>query len=300
MSNVVREKLSYYKYLFLYELGRKRYPIRVHSTAETLGTIHEKRCAISRFGDGEFDLIYGNGLKFQKYDPRLAEKMKTILRQASEQDTCKVAVPYALHSFAGLTCNSKKFWSYYSFENRERIHRLLDPSYTYYDAQITRIYVNRKNKMDSQAYFQQWKMIWSGEDVLVVEGISSRFGAGNDLFADAKSVQRIICPAQNAFDYYDQILTAVTEHGKNKLVLLVLGPTATVLAYDLSRCGIWAVDAGNLDMEYEWSKVHATRQMPVFGKYTHEAEHGTDVSVVVDQRYEEQIVARIGVKTDGE
>ena len=42
------------------------------------------------------------------------------------------------------------------------------------------------------------------------------------------SIQRIICPSENAFDEYDEIFEKILEYGKNKLILLALGPTATV------------------------------------------------------------------------
>ena len=294
MSNIIWETLSYYKHLCLNELERRKYPIQVLSTADTLRAIREQRCSLSRFGDGEFDLIFGNSLKFQKYDPRLAEKMKNILLRTPKDDPCKVAIPRVFTSLKGLTRKSKRFWSLYLLENRKKIQGILCPSYTYYDAQITRIYVNRQRKSDSVAYFQQWKELWRGEDILVVEGVSSRFGAGNDLFAGAKSVQRILCPARDAFDYYDEIIETVVAHGKNKLVLLALGPTATAMAYDLSCRGIWTIDSGNLDMEYEWSNIRAKTQVAIQGKYTHEAENGADVSNLSDKRYESQIIARLG------
>ena len=31
-----------------------------------------------------------------------------------------------------------------------------------------------------------------------------------------------------------------------------MGPTATVLAYDLAKEDYWAIDIGQLDTEYEW------------------------------------------------
>ena len=67
MDNIIWETLSYYKHLILNESERKKYPVQVLGTAETLRAIREQRCSLSRFGDGEFDLVFGNGLKFQKY-----------------------------------------------------------------------------------------------------------------------------------------------------------------------------------------------------------------------------------------
>ena len=38
---------------------------------------------------------------------------------------------------------------------------------------------------------------------------------------------------------------------KKNLILISLGPTATVLAYDLSKLGYQAIDIGHTDLEYE-------------------------------------------------
>lgn len=295
MSSKIREWLSRHKYLMLNAWGQRKNSVQVFSTAETLERLREQKCSLSRFGDGEFDLIFGNDLKFQKYDEKLANKLRKILLLEEGAGTCKVAIPRVFASLKGMTCASKAFWSVYLVDHREKIYGLLNPAYCYFDAQVTRIYVNRKNKSDAAKYFRQWKEVWRGEDILLVEGKNSRFGVGNDLFAEAKSVERILCPACNAFDYYDEILDTVTKKGINKLVLLVLGPTATALAYDLSCRGIWAIDSGNLDMEYEWSKIHAKKQVAIKGKYTHEADRGTHVSAVSDKSYEDQVMVRIGV-----
>ena len=38
-------------------------------------------------------------------------------------------------------------------------------------------------------------------------------------------------------------------------VLIALGQTATVLAYDLSEAGLQAIDPGHVDVEYEWYRM---------------------------------------------
>ena len=45
-------------------------------------------------------------------------------------------------------------------------------------------------------------------DCVFVEGDKTRMGVGNDLFDNAKSIQRILCPSESAFDNYDAILEA--------------------------------------------------------------------------------------------
>lgn len=80
---------------------------------------------------------------------------------------------------------------------------------------------------------------------------------------------------------------------REDLVLLALGPTATVLAYDLAKEGLWAIDSGNLDMEYEWYLRNKKQKEIIPGKYSIEVDGGTRVSVIRDEKYEEQIIAKL-------
>ncbi len=91
------------------------------------------------------------------------------------------------------------------------------------------------------------------------------------MFTNAISIQRILCPAKNAYFYYEKILYEIKKLDKNKLILLALGPTASVLAYDLSELGYRALDIGHVDIEYEWFLQKATEKVKISGKYTSEA-----------------------------
>lgn len=73
-----------------------------------------------------------------------------------------------------------------------------------------------------------------------------------------KIVQWLI--AVNAFQEYDRILQAALKVKKSVLFLLALGPTATILAYDLCKAGVQAIDIGRVDVEYEWFCMKTTRK----------------------------------------
>ena len=49
-----------------------------------------------------------------------------------------------------------------------------------------------------------------------------------------------------------------------------MGPTATVLAYDLACQGYQAIDLGHLDIEYEHYLLHATSIVKIKDKYTND------------------------------
>ena len=77
---------------------------------------------------------------------------------------------------------------------------------------------------------------------------------------------------------------------------MALGPTATVLAAELSQLDMQALDIGNIDIEYEWYLRGAKERIPIPGKYTNEAKNGIGriASDCRDEKYLSQIVARVG------
>lgn len=273
-------------------MRRNKMKIKTLSTEETIREIKDHKRSICRFGDGEFSLAFGDEIKFQDASEEMAKRMRGLLKEAKESKAL-VAIPHVYSTYEDYTRDSVRFWVQYHYKNRRKIYECLDSKYTYGDAQITRIYLNRKNKEDSVKYFDMWKQVWNNQDVLLVEGELSRFGTGNDLFDECKSVRRILCPSKNAFVVYDRILDEVKKYGQGCLILLVLGPTATLLADDLASAGFWAIDLGNLDMEYEWSRISARTQTKIAGKYSHEAIGGDEVEDLNDKKYQSQIIARI-------
>ena len=86
---------------------------------------------------------------------------------------------------------------------------------------------------------------------------------GNDLLKTAAHVERIICPPQNAFASYAQILEACKACPAGTMFLLSLGVTAKFLAEDLFLSGYRVIDIGNLDMEYEWFLQGACDKIPL-------------------------------------
>jgi len=136
------------------------------------------------------------------------------------------------------------------------------------------------------------RMIWQEKDILIIEGTGSRLGYKNDLFGNAKSVRRILCPPENAFQKYDEILELSVKHAKGKLVLLALGMTATVLAFDLAKKGFRTIDLGHIDIEYEWYRMKAKTKVPVPFRYMNEVS-SRDIEEIIDKVYLSQIIGEV-------
>ena len=122
----------------------------------------------------------------------------------------------------------------------------------------------------------------------------SRLGVGNNLFDNAKSIKRIICPYLNSFKVDNKILKSIKTIKEKRLILIALGPTATILAYDLFILGYQAIDIGHADIEYEWFLRKANRTIPINNKFVLEVRrtkyHFTKVN---DSKYYKQIISYI-------
>ena len=57
---------------------KKKKPI-VIDVDKTIDKIINDKCSVSRFGDGEFSLIYGESLKFQINSPEISKRLREIL-----------------------------------------------------------------------------------------------------------------------------------------------------------------------------------------------------------------------------
>ena len=85
-------------------------------------------------------------------------------------------------------------------------------------------------------------------------------------------------------------MNAVRRHGVNKLILLMLGPTAKIMAADLAFEGYWAVDIGHIDSEYEWYRMGAAYKIKLKNKHTAEFNFDRDIELQDDDAYAAEIV----------
>ncbi len=259
---------------------------------ETLDQIINHHKSIARYGDGEIMLMNMESIKFQTAKESLAQRLREVIED--EKEGLLIGIPniFTIRSLKCLTYDSKLFWLHQLIEQRQIWYNI--PKHrTYCDACITRPYIRNQNKQHSKTLFEGLKKIWNQRNVVIVEGVFSRLGMGNDLFSNVSSLKRILCPASNAFDKYDDILEAVSTIEKDKLILISLGPTATVLAYDLHIRGYQAIDLGHIDLEYEWYLRGVTERIAIDNKVVNELDVQGIIQENLDEIFESQVLARI-------
>ena len=258
---------------------------------ETMRKITQEKVSVSRYGDGEFQIILGAAKDvYQDDDEELGRRLQEILISNLEGHIVALADDYGC--MEGMRDENKNsIRRYMTAEKRRKHYQYIDMGKQYYNAYISRPYViyPYDRREETSARFNAWKKIWDGQKLLLVEGCYTRMGVGNDLFSNANLIERIIAPNKNAFSVYQEILQAVLQIEKDRVVLIALGPTATVLAYDLAKAGYWAIDIGHLDLEYEWYlKAEGYSRVP--NKYNNEVLGGTEVDALFDEEYDKSII----------
>lgn len=280
---------------------QRAYRFRVMSPDKTIEYIQKTHCSIARYGDGEFGLISGtNNPDFQSPNRCLVDRLSEVA--LSDDTRVLLCIPRSFCKVSHLTSDAKQFWEWWKWDegNLEIAAKTLrlnnKTCRKFGDASITRPYMDWADKKSAVRRFLKLKTLWEARDLLIVEGEYSRLGYGNDLFANSKSIERIIAPAKNAFNKYDEIYSAVLDHSDGKLVLLALGPTATVLAHDLALKNIQALDIGHIDIEYEWFRQGVDHKTAVPGKECQELHENFINKASVDEIYLSQIILRISAQ----
>ncbi len=276
-----------------YEWGLKKVPM-IYSDEKLLKRIIKDGSSLSRFGDGEFEIMQGRKRPwFQKPSVSLQKRLIEVMDSKLVNLNIAIAQNFMfLDQYKEDVADGIR--AYMSNGNRESIINFL-PNREFYNAYVTRPYIMYKEKNHAERIFLLFKRVWEGRTIILVEGKYARIGVGNDLFQGAKSLKRILCPSQETWNNYEEIKAAVLENvKKNDLICISLGPTATVLAYDLACQGFQALDIGQLDNEYEWFLANAKERINIKGKMVAELYDYYNGGEFENNVYESQIIQRIG------
>lgn len=295
------------KYWFAYKNAMKQGPcIQIESITETVLFL-KNGYSLSRFGDGEFRLLTNSGdaIGFQDHDSKLAKRLFEVLNTPKKNHIVSLPGPFTRSLFE-MTSDARSFWIGSMATSgaiwKNFLKSEIWASKTVRNTQVTRPYMdypkNKKNRETARFVFEAFKELWDSKTVLLVEGEGTNFGLNNDLLDNAKEIHKILVPAQNAFGVYQEILN-ITSDVINQLkhdeliVLLAIGPTATVLAYDLAEMGVQTLDIGHLDVEYEWFRNGVRKKIALKDRVVNEA--GTNIQDISVQNIGEEKIDIIKV-----
>lgn len=268
------------------------WPPKIMGRKETLEYIHKNSCSIGRYGDGEIGLMGMMSISFQKASFKLCKELIQVSRV--DDPGFLVCIPRLILRLDDITDDAANWWRGY-FKRWLWLWKIFfSTGIVFGDTQITRPWMETQDSACFEMCFSMFSEEWKNKDVVMIEGHKSRVGVGNDFFAKAKSVKRILCPAKNAYSKIDEIEKVTSQFSKNSIILIALGPSATVLAYRLYKKGFRALDIGHMDVEYEWYKTRAKEKVPVRNKFVNEAGgYKTLVETAIDEKYVSEIVCTI-------
>lgn len=225
---------------------------------QTVDLLKSSTRGLCRFGDGEFDIMMGHSIAFQKYDRLLQSKLFEIL--SNKRDNLYVGVPYIPFH------NTKKLLPFVRdlarTTRRHRVFMLENASreMTYIDTGFSQVYLNYNNSIDFKKYFDDVKTLFEEKDIVIFAGAGILDKLKYDVFELCASKKIIDCPKRDAFDKYESILMqalGVAEGGA--LPLFILGPTSTVLAYEMYKKGKIGWDIGHIAKDYNSYKSNSLR-----------------------------------------
>jgi hypothetical protein len=212
----------------------------------TIRLISDTGASLCRFGDGEVKLMMGHDIKSQSHDEALGKRLRRIA--AAHDPRVVVAIPPI---YEEIKPSHRGFWARYAAPERARYFANEEP---YGSSFVTRL--DYHPDLDCEDYWALIRGLWAGREVLCVTGggQDSRWGR-TGILAGADRVDWLNAPQHGAWAAYEALL----EHCRawRGLVVAAVGPTATVLAWDLGTSGVQCLDLGHLASFYGHSAVRA-------------------------------------------
>ncbi|GAA0188020.1 GT-D fold domain-containing glycosyltransferase [Glutamicibacter creatinolyticus] len=204
---------------------------------QTLHHLAETGKSFSRFGDGEFRLMFRPefDLRFQKNSAALAADLREVLSTPSEHTM--LGLPHIFYDV---------HWSTVLAELWHELDATIPEGVVFGDAHVSRPPVFTIN---GQEGIDAWRAVWEGKNVAVVAGKGSRFDLIDPLFDNIASVQRIDSLPTNAYSDLGRVSEEVEKSGAD-VVLVALGPAGTILSNRLATSSRQVLDIGHLTASY--------------------------------------------------
>ena len=202
--------------------------------------------SLGRWGDGEVKIMLQPefDVTFQKYTPKLAEDLRRLLLDYDDSsDHFLQAMP---------TVYTTRLWMGIWAETWHELKPLLTSSRARWgNTHVSRPIFFQRHGLAGVA---AWRDVWAGKDICIVTGRGSRFDAIPELFDNAASIERIDSEPRDAYYSLESLKEQIGKRPQdNKVYLIALGPTGTVLAEHMSsKAGgrRHAVDIGHLVSSY--------------------------------------------------
>ena len=136
----------------------------IESDDNTLNEIIYHNKSIARYGDGEYNIIFGHNIIFQKYSKDLSQRLLEILNCEEKNLLIGIYYPIKKRKELDLYTNIEvSFWRRYSYYNKFNLFKIINQSKKFYSSGISRFYRKFKDKSGAPKYITKIKKIWEVE-----------------------------------------------------------------------------------------------------------------------------------------
>jgi len=197
--------------------------------------------SLIRMGDCEIALMNGEDSFSNDYDPKLAYRLCQIVKDVNNK---KFYLGLKILSF-----ETKNFFISKNFLINGR-NKNLKPLFekrkndTILNAWVNSVHMHGTNKIPLI------KKLWEKKDIVFITGKNSSFKYIDFFFDNAKSINFEYGLNFNAFDDMDNLFNKCCKYPKETLFIVALGPTGSVISYDLINKGYKVLDLGGFTTRY--------------------------------------------------
>lgn len=221
---------------------------RVLSPEETIEYLQNNTVCFCRFGDGEIAIMRGESIAFQQSDSALAERLKEIIK--TNEPGLRIGINYMyFNPVDSVNPYTQKFFEAMAMQRRFMIKNC-NKDVEYIDASITQLYQIFMD-YDFDTHFKKMQHIFEGRDITVICGRGVIQNIKYNALDVCHSVEYIFAPSKDAFSQYSDILAKAMDIKEDRIICVILGPTAKVLVYDLFKKGRIAWDIGHYLKDYD-------------------------------------------------
>ena len=197
-------------------------------------------------------LINGHSQHFQPYNNDLARRLREILE--SSNDKCYVGIDGRyFESTSKLPTNTANFIRRNAGWIRQTLLKCCNRKRLYIAAACTGLHDTFN--FSQPEYVQCLKKIWrffKGRNLVIFSGKTVFDNIKYNVFELAANRQHVFFNSIDAWSQYNEIKATAKRFPKETTTFcFILGPAATVLAYDLAQEGYTAWDIGHVAKEYD-------------------------------------------------
>lgn len=216
----------------------------IKTAEETINELITTNKSIARFGDGEIMVADGKDIPFQRAEKELTQRLREIL--AEPQENLLVGLPSSYYKPC-IVGEKNPVYKNFALYAVPQVRRMID-KFINYDIEYSEMSINNIN------YFDTWINFFQNKKLVLV-GCKEAFKSYKfNIFDTALKLDYEFVPNKHCFSVYDELFNKLCTYDKDSIMILMCGPTACVLAADLSKNGFKALDLGHLAKSYDWHK----------------------------------------------